>query len=53
MSPLQRAKLLLGPVGWWLLRTTVRVRPALPDAPAGPCIFACLHRDILPAIISE
>ena len=51
MTPLQRAKLLLAPLGWRLLTTTVRVRPARPAAPPGPCIFACLHRDILPAIL--
>ncbi len=44
----QGLKLALAPLGWALLRRTVRV-----DAPpaAGPCIYACLHRDILPAIL--
>lgn len=44
----QGLKLALAPLGWALLRRTVRVDG---PPPAGPCIFACLHRDILPAIL--
>jgi len=50
---LQWWKLFLAPVTWRFLRTTVALeefsRP--PDLAAGPIIFACLHRDILPAIM--
>ena len=44
----QALKLALAPLGWALLRRTVRVEG---PAPSGPCIYACLHRDILPAIL--
>ena len=50
---LQAVKLVVAPLAWRLLRGAVRVaefRPAADD-PAPPFIFACLHRDILPAII--
>lgn len=49
---LQRGKMALAPPVWRLLRATVRLSPAAPaaDLPDG-CIFACLHRDILPAIM--
>lgn len=50
---LQRLKLTLAPCAWRFLRKTVRLREAAAD-PAwgpGPVIFACLHRDILPAIM--
>lgn len=43
-------KLALAPPLWRLLRRTVKTEP--PGPPAGePRIFACLHRDILPAIL--
>jgi len=47
----QRLKLLLAPPAWRLLRATVRVEPSAPPPAPGPRIFACLHRDILPAIL--
>jgi lysophospholipid acyltransferase (LPLAT)-like uncharacterized protein len=50
---LQWWKLFLAPVTWRVLRATVALeefsRP--PDLSSGPLIFACLHRDILPAIM--
>jgi lysophospholipid acyltransferase (LPLAT)-like uncharacterized protein len=51
--PLQRLKLLLAPGAWRFLRATVRLRECDRTAglPTGPLIFACLHRDILPAIM--
>jgi lysophospholipid acyltransferase (LPLAT)-like uncharacterized protein len=51
--PLQRLKLALAPPIWrlisrsWRLQTTDRTD----GDPAGPVIFACLHRDILAAIV--
>ncbi len=50
-GPVQGLKLLLAPLGWRLLRATVRVVPPSPPPVSGPRIFACLHRDILPAIL--
>lgn len=50
-GPLQALKLLLAPAAWRLLRATVRVVPPVPAPATGPRIFACLHRDILPAIL--
>lgn len=50
---LQGLKLLLAPPTWTLLRRAARVpvwSDELVDRP-GPFIFACLHRDILPAIM--
>lgn len=53
----QHLKLLLAPVAWTLLRRSLRLVEFSPPADgasgpqSGPCIFACLHRDILPAII--
>jgi hypothetical protein len=50
---LQRLKLLLAPGAWWFLTKTVKLRERAP-VPAKeepPVIFACLHRDILPAIM--
>ncbi|HPF71167.1 MAG TPA: DUF374 domain-containing protein, partial [Candidatus Krumholzibacteria bacterium] len=47
----QGLKIALAPLGWRLLRSTVRVAPARPEAPQAPRIYACLHRDILPAIL--
>lgn len=48
-----RLKLALGPVGWRLLATTCRCNatPVPPGPVASPVIFACQHRDILPAIL--
>jgi lysophospholipid acyltransferase (LPLAT)-like uncharacterized protein len=50
--PLQRLKLLLAPPLWRLLTASWRCNatPLGATAPGGPVIFACLHRDILPAI---
>jgi len=45
---LARLKLALAPVGWRGLAATWRCNAA--PAGGGPTIFACLHRDILPAI---
>jgi lysophospholipid acyltransferase (LPLAT)-like uncharacterized protein len=50
---LQRWKLFLAPGAWRILKATIRLgefdRPR--DMGTGPLIFACLHRDILPAIM--
>lgn len=50
---LQTLKLLLAPITWRVLKATVRLGEF--DRPegmvSGPFIFACLHRDILPAIM--
>ena len=51
MSALQSAKLFLAPLGWQLLSGTLRLDPTVPPATDGGVIFACLHRDILPAIV--
>jgi lysophospholipid acyltransferase (LPLAT)-like uncharacterized protein len=49
---LQGLKLILAPPAWTLLAALAGVRPLDPAAlPSGPVIFACLHRDILPAIL--
>ena len=50
---LQRWKLALAPGAWRFLRTTVVLREfsSGSDLGDGPIIFACLHRDILPAIM--
>lgn len=50
---LQRCKLALAPGAWRFLKATVGLREfsAGSDLEAGPIIFACLHRDILPAIM--
>lgn len=50
--PWQRAKLILAPSLWRLLSRSWRVdlTDRRPLDPAGPVIFACLHRDILAAI---
>lgn len=49
----QRLKLALGPAGWRLLATTCRYEttPLAGGPAAAPVIFACLHRDILPAML--
>jgi len=50
---IQRLKLWTAPVGWRLLAATIRIPVCHPD-PLGdgrPVIFACLHRDIIPAIL--
>lgn len=50
---LQGLKLLLAPPVWRILKRTVKV-PVFTRGPgleSGPIIFACLHRDILPAIM--
>jgi lysophospholipid acyltransferase (LPLAT)-like uncharacterized protein len=50
---LQRWKLALAPAAWRLLKSTITVKEfsAGGELDDGPIIFACLHRDILPAII--
>lgn len=50
---LQRLKLLLAPPVWRFLRASVSIPPysRAAEEPHGPIIFACLHRDILPAIM--
>ncbi|MEN8007465.1 MAG: DUF374 domain-containing protein [Candidatus Krumholzibacteriota bacterium] len=50
---LQRLKLFLAPGTWWFLKKTVRLNELIADPAWGdrPVIFACLHRDILPAIM--
>jgi lysophospholipid acyltransferase (LPLAT)-like uncharacterized protein len=50
---LQRWKLALAPVAWNLLKSSISVGEYVPGGGLGdgPIIFACLHRDILPAII--
>lgn len=50
---LQRWKLALAPVAWHFLKSTVSVGEFVPgaDLQNGPIIFACLHRDLLPAIM--
>lgn len=49
----QRLKLALGPAGWRLLAATCphQTTPLAPGPVAAPVIFACLHRDILPAML--
>lgn len=50
--PVQQLKLLLAPPCWWLLGRVWRINetPLPPLAGGEAVIFACLHRDILPAI---
>lgn len=50
--PLWRIKRVLAPIGWRLWRPTWRVNttPLGAGPVPEPVIFACLHRDILPAI---
>ena len=50
---MQGLKLGLAPLAWGLLRGSIRVNhyPGTTGAGPGPYIFACLHRDMLPAII--
>jgi len=50
---LQGLKLLLAPPCWRFLSATVSLHPFQRDTGdyRGPIIFACLHRDILPAIM--
>jgi lysophospholipid acyltransferase (LPLAT)-like uncharacterized protein len=52
-AALQPVKLALAPIGWRLLAATLRVNrcAAFPLGEASPVIFACLHRDIIPAIL--
>ncbi len=47
---LQRAKLFLAPPVWGVVSRTWRLEPGRPAPRSGPVIYACLHRDILPAI---
>ncbi len=49
----QSFKLLAAPLAWRLLSISLRVQPLAPHIPwqKGPVIFACLHRDILGAIL--
>lgn len=51
--PLQRLKLALAPPLWRLISRSWRlpVTARTDGDPTGPVIFACLHRDILPAIM--
>lgn len=48
-----RLKLALGPLGWRLLANTCRhaATPLSPGPSPSPVIFACLHQDILPAML--
>jgi lysophospholipid acyltransferase (LPLAT)-like uncharacterized protein len=48
-----RWKLALAPAGWRVLAATIRVNRCapVPAGEPGPVIFACLHRDIIPAIL--
>ena len=50
---LQRLKMLLAPPAWRVLTATVSLPEyeSIPELECGPVIFACLHRDILPAIM--
>ncbi len=50
---LQRLKLALAPGAWWFLKKTVDLgeAPSEPEWGDHPVIFACLHRDIIPAIM--
>lgn len=50
---LQAVKLVVAPVAWRILRSTVRLAEFATPAGDGdlPAIFACLHRDILTAIM--
>ena len=53
MGP-QALKLKLAPASWRLLLRSVRLAPTdvlAAGAPAGPVIYACLHRDILPCLM--
>lgn len=52
MGP-QSLKLLGAPCLWRLLAATVRLQPrdAVEADVAGPVIFACLHRDIIPSLL--
>ena len=52
MGP-QSLKLRAAPGLWRLLTATVRLEPrdAMAAGAAGPVIFACLHRDILPCLL--
>ena len=36
---------------WRMWAATIRLRPSRPRPRAGPVVYACLHRDILPAIL--
>ncbi len=49
----QWLKLTLAPIGWRSLAATIRVNQCAPSpaGQTGPVIFACLHRDILAAIL--
>lgn len=47
----QRLKLILTPLIWRLLSATTRRTPSAGTARSGPVIFACLHRDMIPAIL--
>jgi len=51
VSVLQRLKYLAASGGWRLMRDTLRLDPLLPPVPEGAIVFACLHRDILPALL--
>jgi lysophospholipid acyltransferase (LPLAT)-like uncharacterized protein len=48
---LQRLKLALARPAWRLLCATVRRDPAAGTARRGAIIFACLHRDLIPATL--
>ncbi len=49
----QKLKLLIAPPAWRVLQSTLRVTPLCKSIPLndGPVIFACLHRDMVGAIL--
>ena len=52
MMVLQGLKMIMAPPVWGMLRSTVRLDlSSQGDEYPDGCIFACLHRDILPAIM--
>ena len=51
MSRWQGLKMAAAPLGWKVLRNTVSLHPRGVPQEAEPAIYACLHRDILPAIL--
>jgi lysophospholipid acyltransferase (LPLAT)-like uncharacterized protein len=48
---LQKIKLGLAPLLWRALRASVRLGAGRGAGTSGPVIFACLHRDIIPALL--
>jgi lysophospholipid acyltransferase (LPLAT)-like uncharacterized protein len=47
----QGLKLVLAPPLWRLLQWSVACRPREPARRQGPVVYACLHRDMIPAIM--